>query len=344
MKRTWKQIGSLILALCMLLAMLPAVALAEGSGTVTGQLTIGGVIVVSDLTENGSGIGWEWDASTATLKLSSSYPEGNRIEISSQAGEIINLELSGDVKINPATGRALSIINSDLTIKANSYTLTAVSSEVSTPSIVAEGNVVIESGTIVAQASNGGSAIAASGNITVRGNAHITATAVQGSAYLPGNGINASGTITIEGGNVLTEGWRGVTSIKSLVISDGSLTVTGVGTDSRAIYTTMGTNITGGTLTTNNNDGKNGDVNSKLTVSGETTVVTVNGTVSGDLTVSGGSVAVSGSVGGTTTHTGGTLNGVTVGGNTFTFSGSGDRIYGNGQRRLKLRCSHCLQQ
>ncbi len=326
MKRTWKQIGSLFVVVCMVLTMLPAVVFAEiqdygaplgvsgispmGSGAVTGQLFIGGVSVVPDLTQDGIGTGWEWDASTATLILDSSYPKGDGIEFSSQTGEIINIELSGNVEINPAEGRALNIIDGGLTIKADSYTLTAASS--ASTSITAEGNVVIESGTIVAQASNGGSAITVNSNITVRGNAHITATAVQGSASFPGNGINASsGIITIEGGMVLAEGWRGVACGKSIEISGGSVTATGVGTSSKAISATMGTNITRGTLTTNNDEGKNGDVSGNLTVSGETTTVTVNGTVSGNLTVSGGSVAVSGSVGGTTTHTGGTLNGTT---------------------------------
>ena len=73
MKRSWKQTGSLFMVVCMVLTMLPAVVLAEtdardsgapmlqsgilpmGSGAVTGRLSIGGSVAVTDLTDNGNG-------------------------------------------------------------------------------------------------------------------------------------------------------------------------------------------------------------------------------------------------------------------------------------------------
>jgi hypothetical protein len=96
------------------------------------------------------------------------------------------------------------------------------------------------------------------------------------------------------------------------------------------VYTTVGDiNISGGTVVMGDPGGSNGDVyDSNLIVSGASANVTVNGNITnggdltvsdgtvavtgniaGDLSVSGGATTVGGAVSGTTSHTGGTVNG-----------------------------------
>ena len=63
MNQLRKRIGSFVIAICMVVTLLPAIALtAIAKDDVTGRLNIGGERA-SDLTQNASGTNWSWNAS-----------------------------------------------------------------------------------------------------------------------------------------------------------------------------------------------------------------------------------------------------------------------------------------
>jgi len=72
---------------------------------ITGNMTIGGTSV-SDLTADASGTGWNWDAFSATLSLTSTYT-GEAIAINCQNTDEIKLVYTGDISIISATVDAI---------------------------------------------------------------------------------------------------------------------------------------------------------------------------------------------------------------------------------------------
>lgn len=248
--------------------------------------------------------GWKWDVDAATLTLGENYGgEG----ISIQSNSDINLVLTGDVRIHTFLHAIdLGGINSNdtnrrLIIKAGSHTLSLTSDIFDAVNV--NGNITIESGTVVAKGDSHG--ISTTGDVTVNGNASLTTTGGD-----MGSGIQSDGNILINTtGTVQATGqFCGLRPVNGgITISSGTVNANG------GMYEALhggnnnaGVNITGGTVVTG---GANGNVSGSLTVSGTGTNVTVNGSItdSGSLTVSGGTVTVTGTVAGSQNVTGGTV-------------------------------------
>ena len=271
-------------------------------------MALGGQTGVS-LAANAHGTGWDWNSSSMTLTLDSSYG-GDAIKIQCESDDNINLVLAGDVTISSifnsisVVGVESDNVGGNLTIKAGSYTLN-VSSSIA-QGLVADSGVVIESGTVVASTYSGGIA-SYYGSVTISGSADVT---LAGGTM--GNGIQAKGNVIISTSGSVTA----IGSVCGIYAIDGGITISsgtvkadggryealGVGENG------VGVNITGGTVITGDVSGANGDVYSDLTVSGAAANVTVNGAVDGNLNVSDGTVKITGEVTGITKHTGGILN------------------------------------
>lgn len=293
--------------------------IAVPTGTITGTMTVGGEHNIL-LSTDGAGTGWSWNASDAVLTLDSSYPDSKEIIIQCGSSDDINLILTGDVAIH-SSPFVLSC-NGNLNIKAGDYTLNLFSTDFVALGI--GGNLAIESGTVITTGGDKINAIQVFGDVTISGSANVTAVSPGGNGFYGASGIaSISGNVHIStSGEVDTSGHKnGIYAGDGITISKG--TVTAAGTDPAALVgISSGVTVTGGTLTTS---GANGDVIGGLTVSGADTVVTVVGNIKhllegdnttiirpGDLTVSGGTVTVTGAVEGAQNLTGGV---VTIGGN-----------------------------
>ncbi|MDR3277145.1 MAG: S-layer homology domain-containing protein [Oscillospiraceae bacterium] len=299
--RLGRRVLSVLLTVAMLLALLPVLTLPALAAT--GTMEVGGTDNY-DLSTDPDGTGWSWDASSATLTLDNTYSSGDKIFINCGASENITLLLAGDVTINYVGGAAIAVAGGNLTIKAGSHTLdVTAASDV----IYAGGSIVIESGTIAANGSGAGRGIvSATGSVTITGSANVTANGGFNGIEASGGDviISTSGTVNASGGTAC--------GIRADNIQIASGTVTAKGSAYGALNADDGSGsitITDGTVVTDDTGG-NGDVNGNLTLpSNSTASVTVNGDISGNLTVANGTVVYTDSVSGTTTHTGGTING-----------------------------------
>ncbi|MCB6344067.1 S-layer homology domain-containing protein [Enterocloster lavalensis] len=326
------------------------------STAVTGELRLGGSTVVSDLTTNGSGtttggVGWAWNASTATLTLTGDGSIGDDGTIKFFATGDITVEVNDTVRAstlqhsNADAGKLTLTGGGTLTLTVGSNTIAlwaGAGLTISGPTVSAsttgsgsdavrvnQGSFTMTGGKLTAIAAGAGAnGITAEENIAISGTVEVTA-----SGY---RGLFAIGDINISGGTVDAAGTgssnpRAIVASGALNISGGSvtagsasntaITATGgvtVGDATLAVGETGESKGVWGNLTVNHanaNVAVNGYVSTtsyggddgNLTVSAGT--VKVTGDVAGDLTVSGGAVTVGGSVIGLTNHTGGTLNG-----------------------------------
>lgn len=324
--------------------------------TVTGSLEIGDSTVVSDLTKNASGlsqdVNWVWNAGTATLTLSGIGSIGGSFNsIVFDATGDVTVEVNGTVSASKLTHGSDSAGTLTLT---GGGTLT-LANDWSSPALLANAGLTISGPTVSVSTTGGGSHAVqvAQGGFTMTGG-KLTAIATGMSA----NGITAEENIAISGtAEVTASGYRGLFAGGDINISGG--TVDAAGTESSnpsAISASGALNVSGGSVTAKSGstwaiiaDGgvtvgdatlvvgeqsQNKVVWGNLTVNDANANVTVNGYVSqtnyggddgnltvsagtvkvtgdvaGNVTVSGGAVTVGGTVGGLTSHTGGTLNG-----------------------------------
>ncbi len=302
---------------------------APAGGTVTGQLFLGGDdAIVEDLTQDASGTGWTWTASTATLTLTNTTISGSTGVIDFAAAGDVTVTVSGTVnakglKHNDSTAGKLTIngsgtLNLDYPYGSDAALYAAAGLEVAGATVnitmtgnalsciyTATGDVIMSGGTLSMSATgtNVGGIICQSGTINISGTAQVkTSPSVTGNVLNAGN-ISISGNAIVD---VASADDYGIASSGTTTISGGDVTVK---CTSRSAFNTD-VNVTGGRLLTVA-DGANGSINGDLTVSGADANVTVNGSIilGGNLTVSAGTVVITGAVSGTTTHTGGTLNG-----------------------------------
>ncbi|EMS71565.1 S-layer homology domain-containing protein [Ruminiclostridium cellobioparum] len=315
------------------------------AGSVTGTMDIGGQTGIS-LLFNQSGTGWTWDAATATLTLDGSYSGSNKIDIQCAQTDNITLVLTEDVTMNVTEQWARGInITGGLTIQGGSHILTVTSAD---NDAAGADSIAIESGTVIAVSGGLNGLVAFDGNLSITGSASVTATGFTDTEPIwSANGIQAAdGNVLINtSGVVNVSGGKGAVSAANITIESGTVNANG---GSFALYgSTGGVVITGGTVTTNTTVSAGGDVVGGLTVSGAGTNVTVNGSlpaefygqpVAADLTVSDGTVTVTGTVGGSKTLTGGAVwvNGVKVYpastvGYTITFDLNGGTRTGGGE-------------
>ncbi len=302
---------------------------APAGGTVMGQLFLGGDdAIVEDLTQDASGTGWTWTASTATLTLTNITISGSTGVIDFAAAGDVTVTVSGTVnakglKHNDSTAGKLTIngsgtLNLDYPYGSDAALYAAAGLEVAGATVnitmtgnalsciyTATGDVIMSGGTLSMSATgtNVGGIICQSGTINISGTAQVkTSPSVTGNVLNAGN-ISISGNAIVD---VASADDYGIASSGTTTISGGDVTVK---CTSRSAFNTD-VNVTGGRLLTVA-DGANGSINGDLTVSGADANVTVNGSIilGGNLTVSAGTVVITGAVSGTTTHTGGTLNG-----------------------------------
>ena len=327
------------------------------STAVTGSLLFDGRTVVSDLAQNGSGtttggVGWAWVASTATLTLTGDGSiGGDTSAIEFDATGDVTVEVNGTVSASKLTHDSANAGTLTLT---GSGTLTLANDWTSSPALLANAGLTISGPTVSARTTKGGNNAVwvAQGSFTMTGG-KLTATATGASAYgiyatenitISGTvtasgearGLSAGGDIEISGGTVEATGTgnpspRAISTSGLLTISGGSVTAGSAG--NTAIYATGGVTVGGATLAVGE-EGESKGVQGNLTVNHANANVTVNGYVSatsyggddgnltvsagtvkvtghvqGNVTVSGGTVTVGGNVGGLTNHTGGALNG-----------------------------------
>ena len=298
MKRTWKQIGSLFLVLCMVVTVLPMTALAEAGdddelslqdtlaatvtesvyGSVSGTMDIGGETDVRlDVnTDKRDKSGWAWDAATATLTLYSNYG-CSYIHIDCDEADTVNLEYNGDVslKVIGSSDDDYETIycEGSLIINGSGGTLKLTNNSDMYNTLETGGALTFSSGAVSISGSN--SAVYASGDITVDAEATADVTSAKYGLYSDGS-LYLSGALTATGGSF-----------------DYAVNVSSVF-------------VTGGTLNTTANYGYIGDVSGDIAVSGGN--VNILGDVSGDVTVSAGTVEIQGDVDGSLAVFNGTVN------------------------------------
>ncbi|WP_313133515.1 S-layer homology domain-containing protein [Anaerocolumna sp.] len=271
---------------------MPLAFAADGTNPVTGTMDIGGTTAVADLSQDGSGTGWTWEAVTATLTLSTGYPSDKGIYIGCAQSDEIKLEYSGDITIT-TTGNVIPInCNGSLEINGTSSTLTLNNSGTLNSALSAKGgDLKISSGTLNVTGPIG--LYTHNGNIIIGGTANVTAVS-NGNYILPGSNVGIMANLGYD-----------------IIISGGTVNATGGILDAALVADNI--TITGGTIVTNPAGSDNGNVYGNVFVSGSSTNVTINGSIvdggdGADLTVSDGNVTVTGTVDGTVTVTGGTVS------------------------------------
>ena len=210
---------------------------------VTGTMDIGGQTDVS-LTSNHSGTGWAWDATTATLTLSSGYT-GGRIAIICAASDTVNLVYTGAVSINASDGYPAIHCAGNLNV-SGSGTLSLTSTSYA---LYAVGDLEITGGTVNATSgANWSGIISQNSNITISGTANVTASRTgtgDGFGILAQSGdltISTTGTVTATGNQY------GIATVTT-TISGGTVKLNGSNQKPDASNNTV---INGGTVIYNN--------------------------------------------------------------------------------------------
>ena len=324
-------------------------AATPSSATAIGVMPLTGITYLSidtlyEATTDQSGPGWTWTAEDNTFTLSgdiaydinffgtgevsfvvSGTPtvtgkiSGERLTISGGGDDVLTVNNSsyvalaaGSIEIAGATVNAATTANGyaavetygDFTMSSGTLNLTSSGSNGMGLNADNNGSIIINgTAAIRTTAPTGGMAIRSNADITIGGSAEVDV------ASTGNTGIRAWNAITVSGGTVMSKG-----AVYSGALSGGM----------------NGVSVTGGSVATGDVGGSNGDVYCDLSVSGTGADVTINGSIGssgyGNLTVSAGTVAVTGTVSGTTTHTGGTLNGsapgVGTGPEIVTYTGS----------------------
>lgn len=242
MKQIKKRI-SLMLAVCMIISMPMATASAEtrtfddaiinetaepyafmGKSTtaaaISGSMNIGGT-TVSDLSQDTSGTGWNWDIVNSTLSLNKDYT-GENIRISCANNDTINLEYSGNVtaESNSPSGSTI-YCNGNLIVDGSGTLNVDYTGEGDWCAMEVMGELQITGGNLYAQ-SNGNTefydAVVIYGRkgVTISGSANVTATATGTDAY--GIYTDSVGFITISTTGMVTANGTG----KGYAISSGS--------------------------------------------------------------------------------------------------------------------------
>lgn len=281
----------------------------------TGTMTIGNT-TVPDLTKNASGIGWTWDAPTATLNLISSYNNrytGEAIAINCESTDEINLVYTGNISISNSNGvdedgiycaGSLTIDGSGGTL---SFTYTGENNMYN--AIASMGLLTISSGDVYAECAALGSsssvacAVYASFGFNITGTANVTSNVT--SAYSNGlfatnySEISTTGTVTA---NATGEGYAiYIANGYNLTISNGTIDLSNADTPENMIFIQdyyKRFTMTGGTVTYNGGtpptfsslSPASGTYNTEVVLSGDnltgTTNVFVNGKESKSFTVS----------------------------------------------------------
>jgi hypothetical protein len=362
-----KKILSYLLAMAMTFTMLPLVAIpAYAAGDFT-TIQVGNGSSLSATTDQ-SGTDWTWTAATNTLNLTNTTISSDGITIlGGGAGKTANIVISGTVNVAGQIS-----CNGLLVIKGSSDSdvLNATQTDNNSPAIAAVYDITLETITVnvsttgtyshcivstnggfnmvsgelnlSATGTGSGGVFCQAGNINISGTAQVrTNPSVTDSGLYGEPNVNISGSavvditsidnVAVTGANVTISG--GTVTAKSagsygamagftggVTVTGGAVTVGGVGENNGNIYGDItvsgsGANVTvNGNITNNGNltvsDGTvsvTGNVTGDLSVSGG--AVGVTGNIAGDFNVSGGAATVSGTVSGATTHTGGTVNG-----------------------------------
>lgn len=276
-----QRVFSTLLSIALVAALLPAITLPVQAAT--GLLSIGqssALTLTNDYDELAAD-GWKWDAATETLTLNSNYT-GEAIHIECQLADTVNLSFTGPVNVSATD--TLPIFCYGKLVIGGTGTLTATfnpSSNMSAASVRARAGIVINSGTVKAvnnSTLDAVGALDASGDIAITGSANVEIDATAGAYGMICENLTISTTGKVDvSGNIAA--YNG-----NISISGGKTTVTG------EVVTADTLSVTGGTVS----------------ITGD--ITGFNGT-GGNLSVSDGAVTVSGTIEGTTTQTGGTING-----------------------------------
>ena len=325
-KSSVRRSGSLLLGLGMVLALL-FLAVADGQAAGGGISEIRIKYVPYNPGTDQSGTGWNWTASTKTLTISGAVD--GRINFTGEDEIKIRVDGNGSTNSIGYSDGSLDISGSGtLTINGtmagisaknlviNSATIDVGASNEWERAIYVQENVDIKGGTLILrETSRGGVGIfALNGNINIGGSANVRTASPTYSIAL----CSDKGQITVTDGAVVEVASAEHSAIysKNITISGG--TVTARSSSSNGAVSAENLNITGGSLTTGDTDASpvNGHVNANLTVSGAGSTVTLNGNLGshsilgskGDLTVTDGTVTITGTIAGTPIITGGTVS------------------------------------
>ncbi|NLV16520.1 MAG: hypothetical protein GXY50_04825 [Syntrophomonadaceae bacterium] len=195
-----------------------------------------------------------------------------------------DLNLKEGALVLSGSGKSITGIEAKNISISGSASVTA-DSGFQAPGVQAGGDIDISGNAVVRAASTGNSGIHSSGKVEVSGNAQVIASS---------SSVNSSHS--------------GIYA-QTLIITGGSVTAKGT---PRAVGTSLNNaniTISGGTLTTGekNADPAQGQIAGSLEVNGAEAEVTVHGNLTGDLTVSAGTVNINGAIDGNPLLQGGTL-------------------------------------
>ncbi|MDR0438501.1 MAG: hypothetical protein LBH22_09475, partial [Bacteroidales bacterium] len=260
------------MAVCLVLTVLSLTAIPAAAQT-TGTLTIGTTVVVPDLTQDGSGTGWTWNAATSTFTVATLANINGQIAFEREGDMtfILNGNVTGNVVfvgVGGTNGGAGGNVN---------FTVSGLRS--------IDGGIVCTRGRLTISGAGGGSrlsvtrtsgeAIYAQNGLTI-GNIVVSATVAEGNATavrVPSEGftmasgsLNASGRlqgISI-GGDANISGTAAVTAVSrsnggtsddvAMFLSSGSLTIGGSATvtangySGTGIWCSRGITINGGNV------------------------------------------------------------------------------------------------
>ena len=298
-----------------------------------------------EATTDQSGPGWTWTAEDNTFTLSGDIAYDifflgiGDVSLVVSGTPTVTGEISSDgrLTISGGTGDVLTVNNISYvalaagSIEISGATVNAATTANGYAAVETYGDFTMSSGTLnlTSSGSNGmGLNATSGGSIIINGTAAIRTT-----APTDGMAIRSDADIIIDGSakvDVASTGNTGIRAWNTITVSGGTVMSKGIVNNGALSGGMSGVSITGGSVTTGDMGGSNGDVYCDLSVSGTGADVTVNGSIGsygyGNLTVSAGTVTVTGTVGGTTTHTGGTLNGsapgVGTGPEIVTYTGS----------------------
>ena len=283
MNQKVKRIGSLVLAVCMIMTMLPLTVSAETGSMASGTMDIGGETGIS-LTSDNSGTGWAWDASTATLTLNSSYG-GDYIEIDCDEDDIINLIYNRDVSLNVDDPYAPDAIHCEgnliISVGDGGGTLTIThGGQDFTNALYTGGTLTFHSGTVKVNESGINNAVHASGDVTIEAEASVDITNRNNYGLSSSGSLYLYGSLTAAGGSTYD-----AVDLSSVYVNGGKLTTTGAAIGYSG-------NVNADVVVSSGEVNICGDLESGLTVIDGT--VNISGIVLSSINVIGGNVTVDG--------------------------------------------------